>query len=198
MYLDRRDLRKTADAEQAQGIAAQRIPELAIIPYLNQYPHVGNEKSDVKMIAFIDYECPYSMKFLQSQLLNLKRDYIDKGTLQVFFYDLPLKQHQKARRIAQLAHKAFTEEEFLNFIELISTSPIEQFEKLDHQDSLIVSQRIDYSQQIAGIAGVEVTPAFVINHRVLKGLRDYEELSSLINYSQNNVITDLHEKNSCK
>lgn len=169
------------------------IPELAIIPYLDEFPNIGDSQALVKMIVFLDYECVFSKKFINEQLPELRNEWVSKGELQIFFYDLPLKRHQKAQNLAINAHLAFQDSHFDAFL----NDPLSFYnESISNERD--IAKSIESSKQMAAIAGIQSTPTFVINNRVLPGLREFAELKSLINFSKNNKIENPQAGNTCK
>ncbi len=167
-------------------------PRLAIIPYSNEYPSIGSDSAKVKMIAFLDYECPFSLIFIKEQLPELINNQVSNGKLKIYFYDRPLKIHQNAFYLSRKAHIANQKNQYMEFLASLDSG-------LDTTNS----SHTDFDASIfksieqAGIAGIVSTPVFVINHRVLSGLRRIEELNSLIDYSSNNVMKSNDAQNSC-
>jgi len=167
-------------------------PRLAIIP-LGENPKIGNDEAPVKILVFLDYECPYCKIFLKDQLPDIQENYIDKNIAQVIFRDLPLAQHPLAFSLAEQAHIAHQNETFPDFLSVgnslgyNATAWLENYNKNElGPDSTMfnrIEKNLEESRFLAGVAGITATPTFVINNRVLVGLRKIEELHALIDYS---------------
>lgn len=197
VYLEQVKIRKSLDSSTPTDSPKKKIPDLAIIPYYKSYPHLGSDIAPVKMIAFVDYECPYSLAFIRNQLPRLKASFINENILKIYFYDLPLKQHSKAEALSLKAHSSSGDQMFTAFLEHLSVEGSLLNLRSDTASNHDIKRRIEHSKEIAGIAGIISTPSFVINNRVLVGLRDFEEMESLIRYSESNTIKEKPQKNSC-
>jgi protein-disulfide isomerase len=162
------------------------IPQLSIMP-LGDNPKIGIDSSKVKMIVYIDYECSFCSKFIKEQLPKIKKEYINEGKLQVIFKDYPLSFHKKAIPLAQKAHVEYSNGNFEKFIVNVWDTPSEKIDINFNEKKLIkINKEITESIFLAGVAGINSTPTFIINNRILKGYRTYDDLKSLIDYNLNN------------
>lgn len=76
-------------------------------------PFLGSASAPVAIIEFSDFDCPYCSRFAAEILPVLRRDYIDLGTVRLFFKHLPLPAlHPRAREAAQLAECARQHDRF--------------------------------------------------------------------------------------
>lgn len=167
-------------------------PRLSFFPQGNN-PTLGVDSANVKMIVLIDYQCAYCKYFTQQQLPELMKNYVDKGKLQITFRDYPLSFHENAEKLAETAHLMYVENNFDTFLKKVwSINPTATEEKIDavlglgfrsSKNKDAIRDNINESRYLAGVAGITATPTFIINNRMLVGLKEITELKSLIDYS---------------
>lgn len=67
---------------------------------------LGNSNAPLTIIEFADYECPYCKQSFEELLPELKKNYIDTGTVKLVYRDLPLSFHENAQKEAEAAECA--------------------------------------------------------------------------------------------
>ncbi len=67
---------------------------------------LGDANAKIRMIEFVDYECPFCKRFFDETLPQIKKDYIDTGKVKLVMRDLPLSFHQNAHKESQAAECA--------------------------------------------------------------------------------------------
>jgi protein-disulfide isomerase len=67
---------------------------------------IGKNDAKIKMVEFTDYQCPFCSRHFTQTYPSLKKDYIDKGLVQIIFRDQPLPFHPNARISALAARCA--------------------------------------------------------------------------------------------
>jgi len=167
-------------------------PRLSFFPQGNN-PTLGVDSAKVKMIVLIDYQCAYCEHFAQQQLPELIKDYVDKGELQITFRDYPLSFHKNADKLAEAAHLMYAKNNFDVFLKKVwDINPTANIEEIDTALGLdptsstttdLIKDSMNESRYLAGVAGITATPTFIINNRMLVGLKEITELKSLIDYS---------------
>jgi len=76
----------------------------------------GNDDAEYTLMEFSDFECPYCQTFAQSTLPQIKKDYVDNGTIRFVFRDFPLESiHTKARKAANAARCAEEQGKFIEY-----------------------------------------------------------------------------------
>lgn len=175
-------------------------------------PVLGEDDAPVTIIEFSDYQCPFCRKFWQDTFTQLKKDYIDTGKAKFVYRDFPLGFHPMAIPAAEAANcarekggdeayfkmhdKMFEEQNKLDGGSVQSTV---QFTKDDLKkwakdigyniDSCLDSGK--YAQEVqndfadGGSAGVQGTPAFFINGRLLSGAQPYAAFKQAIDAELN-------------
>jgi protein-disulfide isomerase len=67
---------------------------------------LGSDAAQLVIIEYSDYQCPFCRRFHLTTFSELKKSYIDAGTLQFFSRDLPLDNHPYAMQAAEAARCA--------------------------------------------------------------------------------------------
>jgi protein-disulfide isomerase len=67
---------------------------------------IGNDNAKIKMVEFTDYQCPFCSRHFTETYPSLKKDYVDKGLVQIILRDQPLTFHPNARISALAARCA--------------------------------------------------------------------------------------------
>ncbi|MEN9819049.1 MAG: hypothetical protein RLZ32_2929, partial [Gemmatimonadota bacterium] len=64
---------------------------------------LGNERA-MTVVMISDFQCPYCRQWHDQSMANLRRDYIDKGTVRMVYLQFPLNTHRhaKAEAVASL------------------------------------------------------------------------------------------------
>jgi protein-disulfide isomerase len=186
------------DTPMAKAARRILIDTLRNNPHIDQYLDkptlpfsripVGNSPSSgpidapVTVIEFSDYLCP-ACKWAHPISKQIKDIY--KGKIRWVFKDFPLKRHPGADKLANAAHCAGEQGKFWEFQDLL-------FDAKQHPDDVMISQFVqilglNYSQfnqcfksgkyaddvakdkSDASMAGVTMTPSFIINGRLIPG-----------------------------
>jgi protein-disulfide isomerase len=58
---------------------------------------IGSNDAKIKMVEFTDYQCPFCSRHYTQTYPSLKKDYIDKGLVQIIYRDQPLPFHPNSR-----------------------------------------------------------------------------------------------------
>lgn len=96
----------------------------------------GDEGAPVQIVEFADFQCP-SCKLYETQVAPVLEPYIERGQVQVAFYDFPLSQvHQNAFIASRAARCAQAQDRFWDYHDLLyaqqeqwsyDRSPIDRF-----------------------------------------------------------------------
>src|SRR5207253_1137648 len=62
---------------------------------------LGKDNAPVTVVEFSDYQCPFCNKFHSTTFAELKKNYIDPGTVRFISLDLPLDFHPNALQAAE-------------------------------------------------------------------------------------------------
>lgn len=80
-------------------------PQRATIQVNSAYT-LGREDAPLTLVEFTDYQCPFCRDFHMTTFEQLKKTYIEAGTLRFISRDLPLEFHPHASKAAQAARCA--------------------------------------------------------------------------------------------
>jgi protein-disulfide isomerase len=152
----------------------------------------GSKTAPVTIVEFSDYECPFC-KRAEASVQQVIKAYGDK--VQIYYRDYPLPFHQRAQPAATAARCAEAQGKFWAYHDKLMAS-----QNLDDASlkSLAVEAGVDaakfdecvkknpYKDAIAKDledgekAGVNGTPAFFINGRLLDGAQPFEKFKEVI------------------
>jgi len=166
-------------------------------------PVLGSADAKVLIIEFGDYQCPSCRQFWKEIEPRLKKDYIDTGKVKLVFRDFPLNQHPEAV-LAALAvncardqnkywefHDKVFREQYNKGDDVIRLKPadLKKWAKDSKLDAAAFDQCLDsekYKDEVmkdkmeGEAAGVQGTPTFFINGRVMGGAQQYPEYRKVI------------------
>lgn len=168
---------------------------------------MGAADAPIVMIEFSDFQCPFCRKFYNETFEQIKENYIDKGLVKFVYRDMPLvslghTDSIPASNAAECAREQGGDEMFFQFHNKIfdgenklgtGTVAIPEDDlytyaqelDLDMDEFTSCQENLDFEDEIqadfeAGrAAGINGTPAFVINGQVITGAYPYETFESL-------------------
>jgi protein-disulfide isomerase len=168
-------------------------PAVPIVKVSDSGPSKGSENAPVTIIEFSDFQCPYC-KQASSTLRQVVESYA--GDVKLVFKHLPLPIHQHAFKAAQAAVCAGQQGKFWEYHDLLfeSSSDLsaEAFNRFAVQlglkttefksclDSEFSRNAVMRDLQEARQSGIQSTPIFVVNGKVLRGARSSEEFKMAI------------------
>lgn len=166
---------------------------------------LGPENAKVTIIEFSDYQCPFCRSFWRDTLNQIKEKYIDSGKSVKFVYrDFPLSFHPMSQKYAEAAECAGDQNKYWEmhdkiFFEqdklgqgTISAYTEDDLKKWAAEISLKVSefnQCLDSGKYVNEVkkdfddgskAGVNGTPSFFINGKVLVGAQPIQAFIQII------------------
>jgi len=153
-------------------------------------PEKGPKDAPITMIVFSDYECPFCRR-AESTVEEVLKKY--EGKIKYVFRDYPLPFHSKARPAAVAANCAIPQNkyfEYNNKLFVTDLSP-ENFKKIATDlgmdpkkfDECVAKndqKSIETDLADGGAVGVNGTPAFFINGRMLSGAQPAEAFTVII------------------
>ena len=166
-------------------------------------PMLGSADAKVLMIEFGDYQCPSCRMFWKEIEPRLKKEYIDTGKVKLVFRDFPLTTHPEAVLAAMAVNCARDQNNYWEFHDKVfreqynkgddvirlKPADLKKWAKDIKLDSAAFDQCLD-SEKYKGevmkdkmegeAAGVQGTPTFFINGRVMGGAQQYPEYKKLI------------------
>lgn len=166
-------------------------------------PFMGKEDAPVTIVEFSDYECPFCARFYQQTLPQIKSDYIDTGKVKFVYRDFPLGFHQQAEPAALAANCAGEQGKYFEFHDRIFDSggaagkSSTDYKKWAQELSLNVAnweaclsdptqkQEIQKDLRDGSTAGVQGTPGFIINGKLVSGAQPFSVFQQVIDAELN-------------
>jgi len=182
------------------GFAQQR----GVFIGVDDDPMLGSPDAKVLIIEFGDYQCPSCRMFWKDIEPRLKKEYIDTGKVKLVFRDFPLMQSHPEALLAAMAvncagdqqkyweyHDKVFREQYNKGDDVIRLKPadLKKWAKDIKLDPAMFDQCLDsekYKSEVlkdeadGQAAGVQGTPTFFINGRVMGGAQAYPEYKKLI------------------
>ena len=167
-------------------------------------PVLGSPDAKVLMIEFGDYQCPSCRQFWKDIEPRLKKDYIDTGKVKLVFRDFPLMQiHPEALMAAMAVNCAGEQGKYWQFHDKVfreqynrgddvirmKAADLKKWAKDIGVDQAKFDQCLDsekFKNEVmkdkaeGDAAGVQGTPTFLINGRIMGGAQQYPEYKKLI------------------
>jgi protein-disulfide isomerase len=180
-------------------------PETKQVPLRADAPARGPATAPIVIQVFSDFQCPFC-KRVEPTLAQLEKDF--KGSLRFVWRHLPLPFHDKAQLAAEaseevLAQKgssafwayhdalfeAQAEPEGLqrdNLVRLALAQGVDLARFEAALDAHVHAAKVSADAEAASKAGINGTPAFVINDYYLSGAQPSAAFTKLIHYAQKN------------
>lgn len=187
--------------------SVDKVAEDVSIDYTNQ-PYVGDAAAPVQIIEFGDYKCPYCKKFTESTYPFIKKELVDKGKANFYFFNDSFINVDSTRSaiFAETVYHVLGNETFWKFHELLYKKQPEgaKYESEDvYTDSFleetlneIVSKEetakvmsafqakqyndaLETDMSYVEKLGVESTPTVVVNGKIFKG-KTMDDLKKMV------------------
>jgi protein-disulfide isomerase len=180
-------LRKRAD------VKVMLEPPRTEIPLDGAAYTTAEKESEIVLVEFSDYECPYSMR-AQATVHRVLEEYAGKITYA--FFDYPLAFHQKARKAHEAARCAGEQGKYPEYGKKLFENQrklgVDDLKKyagdlgLDTEafnaclDSGKASASVQKSFDKGSRSGVSGTPAFFVNGIMISGAQPFEKFQEII------------------
>lgn len=180
---------------------SEKTPDVVATKALNidysKGQKIGSDSAKVKLVEFSDLQCP-ACKAAEPFVQQIRDKH--KDNLQLIYFHFPLMQHPHAKKAANFAEYAASQNKFWQIHDKLFetqeewsalSDPIDYFVNLGTQFELdkdrikeAISQnlydaKINDNQTEGNVLGVNATPTFYLNGKKLN-LNSYAELDSLI------------------
>jgi protein-disulfide isomerase len=157
-------------------------------------PSIGSEAAPVTIVEFSDYQCPYCQAWYQQTYDQLMANY--PGKILFVYRDLPLPGHPESLPSAEAANCAGEQGAYWKFHDALFSgqyelgrSAYEQYAAALGLDTAAFTACLDdhrYQAEVKADAadaeklGLNGTPSFVINGRILIGAQPFENFKAII------------------
>ena len=183
-----------AKLRQEAGVKVMLKAPRVDVSMENSAGSVGPGNAPVTIVEFSDYQCPYCQR-AEASVKEVQKKYGDK--VRLVYMDFPLPMHSNALKAAQAARCAgdqgkyweyhdalFADQNKLDQAGLKATAAnlkldTKKFDECTAGD--LHMDQIRKSQMEGSAAGVDGTPTFVINGRLMSGAQPPSEMESVIN-----------------
>ena len=181
-------------------------PSIAEIMKPGELPEMalGRKDAPVTIVQYASMTCPYCRKFQIETFPVLKKEYIDTGKVKLVFRDFPLMQiHPEALLAAMAVNCAGDQQKYWEYHDKVfreqynkgddvirlKAADLKKWAKDTKLDQAAFDQCLDsekYKNEVmkdkadGEAAGVQGTPTFFINGRVMGGAQQYPEYKRLI------------------
>jgi len=163
---------------------------------------MGDEKAKVTVIEFTDFQCPYCKRYFDQSFNQLVKEYVETGKVRYVARDLPLEFHPNAHLAAEAARCSGDQGKYFEFHSQLFTNQDAWAEAGDAGklfNSYAVKLGLDRTKfancltngekkaavdadlALAQKAGMNGTPSFIINGKVLIGAQPYTAFQAMIN-----------------
>jgi protein-disulfide isomerase len=153
-------------------------------------PEKGPKDAPITLIVFSDFECPFCRR-AEPTVEQVLKTY--EGKIRYVFRDYPLPFHSKARPAAVAANCAIPQGKYWEFNQKLFTADISpdgikkiagevgvDQKKFDECVAKNDQKSIDKDVEDGSAVGVNGTPAFFINGRMLSGAQPFEAFKDII------------------
>ncbi|MCL1058694.1 DsbA family protein [Shewanella gelidimarina] len=167
-------------------------------------PLLGSTASQLAIIEFSDYQCPYCKRFIDQTFAKIKSKYIDTGKVQYLTRDFPLNFHPKAKGAAIAANCGLKQDAYWPMRELLFNNMKNLDDALYQQtatdlslditqfnDCLVdeaIASKIQQDVAYGSSLGIRGTPSFIIGRiegnqlispQLVVGAQSYETFAVL-------------------
>ena len=182
--------RKKAEL-QIEGEVKENIKAFYKNKVYENFPFIGQKETDIIIVEFIDYNCGYCKKTLNT----VRELHKNIDNIRIVFIDFPiLSENSRMAAKASLASNnqnsyfkyhsellkhpgPLTKEVLLKLAEKLSLN-IKKFEQ--DMESEDIKNRIEQNISLAENFNIRGTPTFLLGNRILAGAHDYKRLKNII------------------
>ena len=156
----------------------------------------GITDAPVTIIEWSDFECPFCGRFYEETLRQIEDKYIKTGKVKFVYRDFPLSFHTQAQKAAESAECAGEQGKFYEMHDLLFESGVQggvisfkQYAKQIGLDTTKFNTCLDTGAMASEIqkdfadgqrAGVQGTPGFLINGKLVSGAQPFSVFQQVI------------------
>lgn len=178
---------------EAKNLSRYTGPEL-----LTEGAHrEGDEKAPVKIVVFQDIHCGMCGKSFRETIPAVRKEYVEKGLVQIVFRDFPLGMKAEEVAIAGGLRCAAKQGKYMEFTARLYNQPkeskaeflnrnanylglnLEAFDKCLADKTVALNVKKDHQEGLK--LGVDGTPTFYINGLKVEGAVPFEAMKPIIN-----------------
>jgi protein-disulfide isomerase len=179
------------------------VDPATLVPGEPQGYLLGKPDAPVQVIEFADFECPACGQFATLTEPDIRKRFIEPGTVAYRFYDYPLPMHKNTWHASNAAACADEQGKFWEYHDVLfneqdrwngqaTSRPKGKFKEYAQQLGLKVDQweqcydaqkylpRIKANEQMAVKRGAGQTPTFVIGNKMVPGAVGFDKFKQLV------------------
>jgi len=176
--------------------AVPSAPTLNLVALEEEDDVKGDSDAPVTIVEFSDYECPFCGRYVSETYPQILKNYIETGKVKYIFRDFPLSFHPQAQKAAEAAECAGEQGKYFEMHDLLFGSGVgggvasfKQYaadlglntvEFNDCLDSGEMAAEVQKDFNDGRVFGVQGTPAFFINGKLLTGAQPFEVFQQVI------------------
>jgi protein-disulfide isomerase len=156
---------------------------------LSDEPFMGKADAPVTIIEYSDFECPFCKRAVDGGLKQVVEEYVDTGKAKLYFRHYPLPFHSKAQAAAEATECANEQGKFWEMHDKIfeNQASLSRANLITWADELGITEMKEcldsgkYTDEVKNDmaegqqGGVQGTPAFFINGRLVVGAIPFED-----------------------
>ena len=191
-------VKKQQEAAMAAQAAAN-APSKPVDVSIGDSPMKGDKNAPVTIVEFSEYECPFCKRYVDDAFVQIKEKYIDTGKVRYVFKDFPLSFHQHAENAAiaaKCAREQCGDDMYWDYHDILfenspnlSADHLKQYAvelNLNTSDFNACLDSKKYADEVnkdfkeGQSYGVQGTPAFFINGKLLSGAQPFSSFENII------------------
>ncbi|MBN1258941.1 DsbA family protein [Candidatus Peregrinibacteria bacterium] len=185
-------IKKQQDEQNKPPAAAEEPVEVSV----DNDALKGDANAPVTIVEFSEYQCPYCKRYVDQTLSQINEKYIKTGKVKYVFRDFPLGFHQNAKPAAMAAecvHEKGGDEAYWKYHDVlfanqsaIDPDSLKKYAKEMGYDIAACLDNEKFADEVeADLAegqkyGVQGTPAFFVNGRLVSGAVPFEVFETAI------------------
>jgi protein-disulfide isomerase len=191
--LNMRETRYVDELKKKYGFSVSLVAPRVEFELTSANPSRGNPDAPITLVEFGDYQCPYCRR-AHTTVQRVLAEYGDK--VRHVFMDFPLANHDRARPAAEAAYCAGEQGKYWDYSDhlMVMSGDLNDDNLRDRADqigldvdefmSCFISGRhsdvVAAGLQTGASSGVDRTPTFFINGRLLTGAKNFETFQLII------------------
>lgn len=166
---------------------------------IDGYPTEGKANAPVTMVEYTDYQCPFCGRHFTQTYPEIKKDYIDTGKVKFVVKDFPLSFHEHAQKSAEAIHcvrEQKGDEGYFKMHDIVfanqqslSNENLKKWAREVGADGAKFDSCLDSGKMVSLVQksfnegqqdGVQGTPAFFINGKLVSGAQPFTAFKQAI------------------
>jgi protein-disulfide isomerase len=165
---------------------------------------LGDPNAPVLMVEFTDFECPFCKRFVEETRPLIVERFVEAGMVRLVIRDMPLNEIHPAAQISAVASRCAAEQDqfWPMYEQLFATHQVEWGGAPDRDREVFIGFAADLGldaaaftaclddpattadviaeTQTAGRLGINSTPSFLVNGRLIRGALPFSSFERLI------------------